>query len=581
MAKSFLVCYKSTEDSFVNPESELRKINTIFTRLSPDNINPNKPIINYNNALAYGVMNPQKSIKISKKGICLGYVTNKKNSWDITDAKNLVGTFSIFRWDKINIELVTDAVASRTIWYTKTSKFFIASNSQRAVIMFLKDFKLNRESLNWMLTTGTIGPNNSWDKRIKPLENSSSLVLDRKNWKITINKLHRHNIKPTNFDLKYYKKKLQLVCSESIKKMDIPQKNWVLSLSGGYDSRAILLLMKSYDIRLLNWGLKSSDSNDFNDTSVPFLLAKHFKKPIYYFENDMEIRDCDIIFDRFFRYGEGRVDHIGGYTDGFKMYKELFENNIHVIIRGDEAFGWEKVNSAFDVKRCLGLLIKDDYSNLPDMEDYGLPKVTFPSYFERKSGESLAIWRDRLYREYRIPSILSALNELKAPYVELVNPFLSNDVLNVVNEIPDHLRTDKILFKKIIRDMSPEIPFTSIDSSESRGHIIQRPQVIEMFLDELCSNQSNNLFSHHLINYLKTKIEYQKNDRPTQLSKIKLYNSVKKRVPKSVKLFFNSILSRPDKIKMNYNLMLFRFYIILKMVNLFKSDIHFIKDLNN
>ena len=46
------------------------------------------------------------------------------------------------------------------------------------------NFILNKDAVRWMLSSVTLGMENSWDKRIKPLLGNSKASLDRKNWKL-------------------------------------------------------------------------------------------------------------------------------------------------------------------------------------------------------------------------------------------------------------------------------------------------------------------------------------------------------------------------------------------------------------
>jgi len=63
-------------------------------------------------------------------------------------------------------------------------------------------------------------------------------------------------------------------------------------------------------------------------------------------------------------------------------------------------------------------------------------------------------WRDRLYQQYRVPFLLAALSDLKLGYVEIVNPLLSDSVIDLIRQLPDSLRTHKVLLRNIGRTWS-------------------------------------------------------------------------------------------------------------------------------
>ena len=46
---------------------------------------------------------------------------------------------------------MSDILASRTIWYAMDENMLIASTSQRAIISFLGEFRLNRSAVAWSL----------------------------------------------------------------------------------------------------------------------------------------------------------------------------------------------------------------------------------------------------------------------------------------------------------------------------------------------------------------------------------------------------------------------------------------------
>ena len=57
------------------------------------------------------------------------------------------GSYALFRSDENKVELITDVVGSRTIWYVRTEDAFIASTSQRAIIFFSSGFSAKRRGV--------------------------------------------------------------------------------------------------------------------------------------------------------------------------------------------------------------------------------------------------------------------------------------------------------------------------------------------------------------------------------------------------------------------------------------------------
>lgn len=185
MSKIVLICFKDCKQ---NPYSR-RDIEILSQRLTPDNISPPPPplIINDNGVLI-GIINPTEALPIKNTSVCMGNLIDPENNWWELMAKVPDGSYALFRSDENIIELISDIVASRTVWYVQTENMFIASTSQRAIVFFLQDFKPNRATFSWMLSSGTLGPGLSWDSRIQCLSGNTRLFLDRSSWKLTTKK---------------------------------------------------------------------------------------------------------------------------------------------------------------------------------------------------------------------------------------------------------------------------------------------------------------------------------------------------------------------------------------------------------
>ena len=78
-------------------------------------------------------------------------------------------------------------------------------------------------------------------------------------------------------------------------------------------------------------------------------------------DHDSSSEPLRVIVHRFLVAGEGSIDHLSGYMDGFAIWRELFQAGITGIIRGDEGFGWIEVTSETNVRYSVGALLLEDY----------------------------------------------------------------------------------------------------------------------------------------------------------------------------------------------------------------------------
>ncbi len=565
MAKTIWLCSRKKISNSVE-----QKIYEICKSISPDNIVPTAPKVFINNDIAYGVMNPKNSILYNGNSLLLGVIAGNMDDWHIPLQDFPDGSFALFRDGEQYCEIVSDPVASRTIWYYKDDDIFVASTSQVALIKFIGGFEFDERVVPWMLSTGSLGPTHSWDKRIKKILPDSSVILNKHSWSLDIkaNKIEFKERKDSN---KHHEQKLKAVLKSGIESMKLDYSDWVLPLSGGYDSRGILCFLKlnkNEELRTITWGLKSSLNDPKNDAFVAQKLSKALNVPHKYYYTDVSTESIEKILDRFIVNGEGRIDHISAYLDGFKIWEILHNENIQGIIRGDEGFGWNKVSSPLTTRLAVGLSLCSDYANLKKLEKIEFIEQKVPDYLEKSASESLEQWRDRLYHEYHIPIILAALSDLKLSYIEQVTPWLFRKVLEQVREQPDSLRKEKSLYKKIVISLSPKIPFATRGANASISDILKQKQVVDILKQSITNNLENGIFSKDfLLDVLKNlKISDSRLGKSRSFSLKSLIKSI---LPSHLFNLLKDNLS--SVLAVDYNQLAFRIYIISRMYNLLKQ----------
>src|SRR5690606_4253682 len=104
-----------------------------------------------------------------------------------------------------------------------------------------------------------------------------------------------------------------------------------------------------------------------------------------------------------------------------------------------------------------------------------------------------------LYHQFRAPVFLSALSDLKLPYLEQSNPFLSHQIIQTVRSLPDELRTSKNLFKAIVDEIGPEVPYASEGANAKPADILKKPDITAYLLRELSSPNATMIFSPEML----------------------------------------------------------------------------------
>jgi len=571
MSKIIFICFN---DHKQNPYSH-RDIEILSKRLMPDNISPPSPLIINDNGVFIGILNPSESLPIKNASVCMGNLIDPKDDWWQPMAEVPDGSYALFRSDENAVELASDIVASRTIWYVLTENMFIASTSQRAIVFFLQDFIPNKAVYPWMLSSGTLGPELSWDNRVKCLGANARLLLNRSSWKL---KTRKENVyfTPEALTEVEHEKKLKEALEYTFQHLKLDFKKWVLPLSGGYDSRAILLylLRNQQNLKSMTWGLKSSLLDKNNDAYIAQSLAEYYKLEHAYLETDISSNEpIETIFNRFLVAGEGRIDNISGYMDGFRIWKHIYELGYQGIIRGDEAFGCFAVSTPRDVYMNMGLVIHTDYENLNQIRDilneYDQKR---PVFLEICENESLESWRDRVNAEFELPVVLAALNDLKLSYVEVINPLLSRRIIQQVRRMPDSLRTNKSLFKKIVRLMNPKIKFAKYAAIESLEDILKTESVVNLISNELNTAYDRALLSDKFIEFILDNIKLRYKRTPQR--KQSLITFIKPFIPTSLRKALKKSFTKKhnEERQIDYNVLAFRAYMICKMNQILYSD---------
>jgi hypothetical protein len=565
MSKVVYICSRNVKtDSYSDKDFE-----TVSERITPDNIQVLAPEIKRDNGIISAIFSPSKANETHGTGILIGKAL-LDNGWWMPGTDVPEGSFALFRSDNYTVELATDAVASRTIWYYKDEEKFLASSSQRALVMLLKTFSFNREVLPWMLSTGTLGPSNSWDNRIQQVPPDSLVSLNRKNWTL------KTTTKPIEFSTGPKSEKL-LVSEfkeslfDTFRKLNLDFNSWVLPLSGGFDSRAILCLFRTIktdlsSLRTITWGTDQALREKGNDAYVAKKLADHLKIPHNYYSTSLGKEPLEKIMNRYLVCGEGRVDHIGGYMDGFIIWQTLHNNQIQGIIRGDEGFGWVQVDNPLSVRSRIGISLCSDFSNFKNYEEFGIPKHSIPENLQQREGEILEDWRDRLYQQFRIPVVLAALNDLKVGYVEIVNPLLFRQLIYKVRELPHQLRTQKALFKKIATSISPDIEYASAGANPSKKMTVSSKEMVALIETELSSPLACSIFTSAFIEFIESHLSVKQSASKKNKSVKAILASY---MPKWMRIGAKSIASRPA---LDYNILAFRVFLILKMNHLLTDD---------
>lgn len=558
MSKIIYICSRSISDDSI----DIFRLRKVCDQLNPDNISSNSSKFYFQEGIAFGISNPTSTIKIISHNVLLGKLFEARPDWNTVKSPELDGNFGIFRANTEHLEVITDCMGTRNIWYYFDETIFIASTSQKAIIQYLGNFEFDESVIPWIISTGSLGPTSQWDKRLKRIPADGGISLDRIRWELS---LFSKPVVVKN-QIKNWKEQKHLLRSsieKTFQNIEIDYSKWVITLSGGHDSRAILLLLKKLNPKVVfnttTWGTTKSKFNKSSDAWIAQQLASKIKTNHQYRYSEVSQAPAEEIIERFLNNGEGRIDHITGYLDGFKIWKEIFQNGTEGVIRGDEVFGYNSIYSPKVVKNFMGLSLCSEFSNLKKYNYVTGLKQELPEPLKKEQGESLATWRDRIFQLYRIPFIQSALADLKYPYVEQINPFLSRKIVTAMRELSDRARTDKKLFKSVMQPYSVKIPFSKADSNMSMKAVLRQEDYKNIIIKELSSDYAKSLFPTDFLEQITENILKPKNKKSSEKG---FLSNIKPLIPRKLKIY---LAHKTVSLYLDEHILAFRIFIICRM----------------
>lgn len=538
MSKLVMVCVRDGND--VRP-----KLDAFLESLCPDNLRPEHVVTADGRGLYLGVFRPHGPV--TDQTAYVGWFREESN-----------GSYAVFKGGE-TIELHADAAASRTIWIAHTPELFVASTSLRAIPYFLGSFELNRNAVAWMLSSGCIGPGLSWDVRARPLGPYGRASFDRARWQLTIDEPDT-DLRPLSATAMEHRARIESVVSHSCSgRFD----DFAICMSGGRDSRNIAQRMNRDGIKAITWGDSASLDNPESDAAIAQQVARHYGFEHQFFPIDTERESVETVLRRFVHCSEGRIDNVGGYMDGFALWKHLTESGVRGIIRGDNLFGCQAAHTEHEAAAKSGLLTLDSMRNTLPLRELGIEhlETSIPSHLAKRAGERPQDWYHRLMHGFRQPAMIAALNEIKSAYVEIANPLNVHTCVEVARSLPSALRDNKSLFDSLAEDGIPFARDRAIRDVDETIHDFG-----ELIADELHSQRTAENFSPQFGAYVANGMTAP-NGTPRKRAR-KLRKIIGRMLPTSVRRKLSSV----DKRRVSAHRLALRVYLANATIDLLQTD---------
>lgn len=371
-----------------------------------------------------------------------------------------------------------DKISTHPHYYTETDDF-IAVSPEAMSLLALKKYGWNstlREgALQEFIANGFLWGDGTYLNEIERLSSGTFVTCSREGtaktryWQMTFSRRSAGKLelmeglnKTVETDIKH-----------------LPPGKAILTLSGGYDSRALLGLMKKngrmFDSISYTFGLPYSDDSDAG-------VGRYFahKSGIVHHFHQADLRTAETVIDNL----QGCITASGGESDaacsqdallGAGFYSGLLDN-FDYLVRGDELWGWEdhavSRRMAFYEATLLNLNENPQPMKLLTKESFrqGIDyikqqRIKYGAEFERPFGDFNSL-KDTLYWRHKQSRLMGNMAYYRRCHLPHYAPFLFDNVINYMITVGSRHRINKNLFMDTMKKeypglfLDPNIPYS-------------------------------------------------------------------------------------------------------------------------
>lgn len=527
----------------------------------------------------YAIQNSEYIAKPNQDILVIGWVDYDSSESKIIGSE-ADGSYAIIKNDKDTTTFFSDQFGSRTLWYFYDDDRLIVSTSQRAIVALKRKFNLNEEAIAWYLSSGCQGPFISWDQDIKQVLPDTQYILNDNDWQLNLQQKANMSLPPSGITklskyLKIYRKQVQQSLKQVVR--DYPKGKVLLPLSGGLDSRLLLALSKEAGLlnrlTLVNWGVVSPKSK-FDDKKAAHKVTKYYKKDLLNSYLPTQINNYDQVLNHFVEAGEGRIDHFNAFTDDFEMWDDFFQSGYRTVIRGDIPYPTGVCINQNQIRAKMGLELLSDYANVDKFSMQKYIKLQTENLTERLESESLMRWRDRTFKDIRVPLVHSAFSQQISAFMEIRSPMFSWSLYKLYMGLPDKKKGNKRhihkLWKKYDKSGVSSKAISSLCSLSSYFDGVEGQEYLVRKLENVLENET---VDRELVESVYNKISISEKSQNLIHSKRLLImqkskNILSEYMPTQIKAYLKSTRTK----KLSAKTLAYRIVLIDKIIEMYQLD---------
>lgn len=405
----------------------------------------------------------------------------------------LDGSFLIFVWDSRSglALLANDHAGSRPVYYAEQNGHLYFSPEPKGIAR-LPGVRTTIDQLALLafLSQGNLLECQTYYREIRALPPGSALRIGRGRVE-----LHRHyRYTPCaagpGRGMPAYIDELAPLLRAAVAKRAHHLRRAVIPISGGFDSRGILACLSEISgsrLRTVSWGTDETTLDA--DAAIGRSLAERFGTEHRFLRRDPAVLP---------RHVEEMVARVDGMTaDPALHYPELQfmrlirgEMKGEYLFRGDEVFGYH--GAAADEREALARVGIRDISELPALARIlspAAPLARFSELLAEISAEcplaNFTARKDYHYFYQRTFNYLHRATYYKLTVLDVGNPWLDKDILDFYRTVPVSYRVDKLLYRRTLESMFPELavlPIARRHSLENWTEVLAGNAALQRFL---------------------------------------------------------------------------------------------------
>lgn len=414
----------------------------------------------------------------------------------------LDGSFVVFVWDRIRRQalLFNDHVGSRPVYYCEQKGRLYFSPEPKGIAR-LKDVNITLDELALVtfLSFGSPLGDHTFYKQVHALPPGSILRTDLS--RVAVEQYYSYSpCSETAKDegLEAYISGLRQALLESCRKRLHRLHRSVIPISGGYDSRGILACMTELSgkkLTTVSWG--TDEDNPSADAFTGRKVAQYFGTDHVFLKRESAAFTSDIV---------EMVDRIDGLTtDPAEHHHELQimrairdRTGSDYLLRGEEIFGtragWFLGSGSSDKEALAMIGIRElaDYPNLikvlrPDLRTDAIDqsRQLLAEIAEECPFRDYTARKDFYYFTQRIFNYLHRTTYYKLTVLDVANPWLDRAILDFYRTVPVKYRVEKILYRRTLEAMFPElmqIPIATETSLERWDEVVATDKTMQQFI---------------------------------------------------------------------------------------------------